>query len=228
MCYVWAMRWIIFFLLLSIGTESYSQLVRRKDYDAAFSLQTGIETGTLTSFHHARLSLKPTFGIKITFPFTRKWFLGSEINYSDLKYSIKQNRTRPQTSNESSLSLPKEQVEFDLKQIQIPIYLKYRLNCNKASVLFGFYGSYIFDSKFNISSPVILSNPANALANWNAGITIGYEHQLIKHLNVMCRVSTGMKKTLTNRQLWDDKLFPIQASLTLSYDIFRIGDCGCD
>ncbi len=39
----------------------------------------------------------------------------------------------------------------------------------------------------------------------------------------MCRGSAGMKKTLKNQQLWHDKLFPVQASLTLSYDIFRTG-----
>ena len=118
------MKKVIFCILfLGILWESFGQLVRRKDYDAAFALQVGGETSALTAFQNAGFLLRPVAGLKMTFPFTRKWFLGGEINYSELKYSF----AGPQ------------QTDFHIKQLHVPVYLKYMLNCNKASVLFGLY-----------------------------------------------------------------------------------------
>ena len=47
------MKRAIFFLIFGIITiESYGQLVRRKDYDAAFALQAGGGSGILLSLIH--------------------------------------------------------------------------------------------------------------------------------------------------------------------------------
>ena len=193
-------------LLFIIPNDAFTQLVTRKDYDAAFALQVGGEISMLTIWDQPKVSLQPIAGLKMTFPFTRKWFLGSEVNYSQFKYGS-------------------QKFNFDMKQIHIPIYLKYMLNSNKSSVLFGFYGSYIFDS--NIVEKETLSNIESS-DNLGVGVTIGYEYQVVKHFNVMFRLSTGIKELVKNQAFKDEDLLLLQASITLSYDIFRIGDCGCN
>lgn len=218
------MKRAIFFLIFGIITiESYGQLVRRKDYDAAFALQAGGGSGILTTFHHPVLSLTPTAGLKMTFPFTRKWFLGSEINYEQLKYKVHKQVNTPWGNLQE-----KQKATFDLKQVGIPVYLKYMLNCNKASLLFGIYGSYTFDARFTTSFNEESDAGNDNMEDWNAGIVIGYEHRLAKHLNVMCRINAGVREVVQDYKLFGDKLFPVSACLTLSYDILRIGDCGCD
>lgn len=209
------MKRIVFCLLfLGIILESFGQLVRRKDYDAAFALQAGGETGALTAFRQAGFSLRPVAGLKMTFPFTRKWFLGGEINYSELKYSF----TAPR------------QTDFDIKQLHVPVYLKYMLNCNKASVLFGGYGSYVADGHCTVVSADSPDDTdiSRDLETWSAGITAGFEYRIVKRLHMMCRISGGVKEAVKKRTFFKDKLFPLQACVTLSYDILRIGDCGCD
>ncbi len=197
---------ILVSLLFIIPNDAFTQLVTRKDYDAAFALQMGGEISMLTIWDQPKVSLQPIAGLKMTFPFTRKWFLGSEVNYSQFKYGS-------------------QKFNFDMKQIHIPIYLKYMLNSNKSSVLFGFYGSYIFDS--NIVEKETLSNIESS-DNLGVGVTIGYEYQVVKHFNVMFRLSTGIKELVKNQVFKDEDLLLLQASITLSYDIFRIGDCGCN
>ena len=64
--------------------------------------------------------------------------------------------------------------------------------------------------------------------NWNAGLTVGYEFRVVKHLNLMFRLSGSVKDVLKSDNIWGKKLFPVQAGLTLSFDVLRIGDCGCD
>lgn len=223
---------ILCILLLVVLTECFGQLVRRKDYDAAFALQAGGETGMLTTFRHPKLSLSPAFGLKMTFPFNRKWFLGSEVNYSRLKYEVSdQVEAHWDIAGETGNFDGAQLTRFDLKQIQVPVYLKYMLSCNKASVLFGFYGSYVFDAGLTTSLEGggyrVAADLSEVADQWNAGITIGYEHRIVKHLEVTCRISAGVKEVV-KQSLWGDRLFPLQACLTVSYDIFRIGDCGCD
>lgn len=216
-------------LLLMLMTDGYAQLVRKKDYDAAFALQVGGETGVLTSFRDMKMAVTPLGGLKMTFPFSRKWFLGSEVNYSRLKYSF------------ASGAGTHQQADFDIKQLQVPVYLKYMLNNNRSSVLFGVYGTYALDaslhSSFRGTEPIgnastlndgVVGNYSALMDTWNAGVTLGYELRIVKHLNIMCRVSAGMKNVLKSQDMFGKKLYPAQATITLSYDIFRIGDCGCD
>lgn len=220
MLFVWFMKngaFIpVFFLLFILGFSLYSeaQLVRRKDYDAAFALQAGGETGALTVFRDARFSLRPIAGLKMTFPFTRKWFLGSEVNYSELKYRF------------AGYLI----TDLNIRQFSVPVYLKYMLNCNKASVLFGLYGSYVMKGSCTLFTPEVSGRGSLSgdLEDWCAGITVGYEHQIVKHLHLMCRISGGLREVVKKQPVFKDKLFPLQACLTLSYDILRIGDCGCD
>ena len=153
------------------------------------------------------MCIQPWGGLKMTFPFTRKWFLGMEINYEQLKFR----RSNKADDGQGNLKL-----STDLQQLEFPVYLKYMLNCNKASVLFGFYGSYIQDAA---------SVPVN---RWNGGVTLGYEHRIVRHLNVMCRIDAGVKDLMPREYAWNRHQNPLSVRLGISYDIFRIGDCECD
>lgn len=203
--------------LLGYALGSDAQLVRRKDYDAAFAIQAGGETGILTRWQHPRLAVTPAAGLKMTFPFTRKWFLGSEVNYSRLKYGFaRKGREVPaECGNEL-------RVRADMETVSVPVYLKYMLNCNRASILFGLYGSYRLAAKWEPAE-----EEAPPFTAWNAGVTAGYEYRLVKRLNLQFRVNAGVRE-VAEKHPYGGRLLPVQACLTLSYDFLRIGDCGCD
>lgn len=57
---------------------------------------------------------------------------------------------------------------------------------------------------------------------------IGVGQRIVKHLNLMFKINVSVKDLMKKSDLYPKKIFPVQANLTLSYDIFRIGDCGCD
>ena len=215
------MKGIVFCLLgLLIGVESSGQLVRRKDYDLAVALQAGGGTSVGIPFRDVRMFVVPVGGLKMTIPFTRKWFLGTEVNYADHRFD---SRYAPGENTDR-----KQKVRFRLKELQLPVYLKYMLNWNRASLLFGGYAGYYYQNKSGVSGP----DPAVALDDetekWNAGLTFGYEYRIVKHLNVMCRVSAGLNDLMHSRGISGKNVFPLQACITVSYDIFRVGDCGCD
>lgn len=225
---------LFFLLVMFVGLmfDSFGQLVRKKDYDAAFALQGGGSLGLLTSFKGGDLSCRPFGGLKMTFPFTRQWFLGGEVNYSALKYCFVSSLLKDGPVDKDNFGGGGDwKMDFDLKELQIPVYVKYMLPCNRASVLFGFYGSYVLDARMSASlvSDVMEQAYAGELETylWNCGLTIGYEHRIIKHLEVMFRCSAGLKE-VTEYKVTSSPLLPLQFSLAISYDILRIGDCGCD
>lgn len=220
-------RIVVFGLLLMLCYQSIGQLVRRVDYDAAFALQAGGELGMLAPFgHKPGVFVQPTGGLKMTFPFTRKWFLGSEVDYSRLKYNSTYPADRRMPGREPGKDY---RGRFDLKQIQVPVYLKYMLGSNRESILFGIYGAYLFDASVKGEAlPGGNEGEAGKVESWTAGLTVGYEVRVVKHLNLMFRLSGGVKDVLKSGNIWGKKIFPVQAGLTLSYDILRIGDCGCD
>lgn len=223
------MKRIIVFGLLFLSFQGMGQLVRRVDYDAAFALQAGGDIGMLVPFgSKPGVFVQPTGGVKMTFPFTRKWFLGSEINYSRLKYSSTY-PVNPQMPGTEQFAEGNGRGHFDLKQIQIPVYLKYMLGSNRESILFGIYGAYVFDGSVEGEGTPAERVTFGNMESWHAGLTIGYELRIVKHLNLMFRLSGSVKEVLKNgNNIWGKKLFPVQAGLTLSFDVLRIGDCGCD
>lgn len=179
-----------------------SQLVTKKDYDAAFALQGGIETGILLPASSPHIRINPAAGLKMTFPFTRKWFLGSEINYSRLQADIRLKETATRE-------------KFTLERLLIPLYIKYTLPANRSSVLLGIYGGWIYKRE-------------EAVRPWEGGIVAGYEQRIVKHVHLTFKLSGSIKEAVSLRLPEYKKYYPLQASLTLSYDVLRIGDCGCD
>ena len=110
------MKGIVFCLLgLLIGVESSGQLVRRKDYDLAVALQAGGGTSVGIPFRDVRMFVVPVGGLKMTIPFTRKWFLGTEVNYADHRFD---SRYAPGENTDR-----KQKVRFRLKELQLPVYL---------------------------------------------------------------------------------------------------------
>lgn len=233
------------FCALFLMVDSYGQLVTKRDYDAAFAIQAGGEAGLLLPMKNINIGITPTAGLKMTFPFTRKWFMGGEINYSELK--CKGSFDVSGFGFNGQAYVGNARMDCNIRKIQVPVYVKYMLNCNKASVLFGVYGAYLFDNDFRLTLKDALSEPppyssvvaerigelgpvdlSGDVESWNAGIVVGYEHRIVKHLDVMLKVSAGAKELLKKNNSCGKRLYPLQASLTLSFDILRIGDCGCD
>lgn len=236
-------------ILILISWSVSAQLVRRRDYDAAFALQVGGEAGVLLPGASPKLNVRPVGGLKMTFPFTRKWFMGGEVNYSELKSGNHFNWTDQPVGGGDGSRYYTGGVKTDLfiQRIQIPLYLKYMLNSNRASVLFGVYAAVNFDSRFNVDArdelysyspgvpgsdelvaPGFLRNFDDDVDTWDGGVVVGIEQQLAKHFYMTFKITGGIKQLLKQDSGFNKKMFPLQASLTLSLDLLRIGDCGCD
>lgn len=204
------------FLLIFLVSESYGQLVRKRDYDVALALQAGGNISLAMPFRHPQIGVMPQGGLKMTFPFDRKWFIGTEINYLSLNFKGRYPLT---TGTDDQMVL-----DAELRQLEVPVYLKYMLNCNRASVLLGVYGAYTLQYDF----PREEQKEFDPDKDWNMGVTLGYEYQIVKRLNVMCRISAGVRELMKTEYTGGRSLFPLRMSLTISYDVLRIGGCGCD
>lgn len=217
----------ILFLLLLSSLCGQSQLVRKRDYDAAFAVQAGINTGIAVPGHPGQLKVDGIYGLKMTFPFTRKWFIGAEINYNPLRLET-----------DKTLSLPEQtpvkgKAETEFRSLNVPLYIKYLLRNNQTGILLGGYFSKHLKNKFlfrdTSGAPVTGNEDATEPEKWDAGITLGAEQRLLKHLNLLFKISGSLKSiTGTGTGIHPKNSFPLQAHLTISYDILRIGDCGCD
>lgn len=151
-------------------------------------------------------------GMKMTFPFTRRWFLGAEVNY--LRSKSKEKQTVYISDEKPG---PKLSVERKREGVNVPIYVKYLLGPYGTSLFGGGYVSWINSDKCEIAEEGLpLKIDADS---WDAGVSVGVEQRIVKHLNVMYRLNVGLKNAST---------LPLQHCLTLSFDVFRVGDCGCD
>lgn len=207
-----SLRYITILIFIFMALNGHAQLVTKKDYTAAFALQAGAESGVLMTSEISQVNITPVAGLKMTFPFNRKWFIGSEINYSQLK-------TRNKYSN------PTTRLELDLEQITVPVYVKYMLNSNRGMLLFGGYVSGLLSDNYHYSSQAPSATLKNGIKKWDYGFTMGYEQLFTRHLALALKINCGVQ-SLTD--VPDNKKFiPLKASLTLSYDLFHIGDCGC-
>lgn len=216
-----SLRCISILIFISVTFHGYAQLVTKKDYTAAFALQAGAESSILTTSGISQLKITPAAGLKMTFPFNRKWFIGSEINYSQLK-----------TMNKYSDSETEYRLKLDLEQITIPVYAKYMLNSNRAMLLFGGYVSRLLSDKYHYSTnngSLLSEMPSalleNGISKWDYGFTLGYEHLFNRNLALAFKINCGVH-SFTD-EIGDKKFIPLKASLTLSYNLFRLGDCGC-
>lgn len=235
-------------VLLLISWSVSAQLVRRRDYDAAFALQVGGEAGMLLPGASPKLNVRPVGGLKMTFPFSRKWFMGGEINYSELKSGNNFNWIDQQIGVDDGIRYYSGGVKTDffVQRIQIPIYLKYMLNSNRASVLFGVYGAVNLNNRFDVDArndlysyspglpdsheltpPGFLKNFDDDVDSWGGGLVVGIEQQLARHFYMTFKITGEVKQLLKQKNGFNKKMFPLQASLTLSLDVLRIGDCGC-
>lgn len=210
---------ILVFVFILVVHFCSAQLVRRVDYDAAIAVQAGGSTGILLPGKIDGMKFDGIYGLKMTFPFTRRWFLGAEFNYNQL---------RTQNKHRFSFSGGERDVEADLKMqaLNVPIYIKYLLGPYGSRILCGGYFSWIYQGRL-----VVYEKERRFQADtdkWDAGIVIGIEQRIVKHLNLMFKINASVKDLLKESDMYPRKMFPVQANLTLSYDIFRIGDCGCD
>ncbi len=200
-----------------------AQLVRRVDYDAAIAVQAGGSTGILLPGKIDGMKFDGIYGLKMTFPFTRRWFLGAEFNYNQLRTQNKHSFSFSEGEN-----IYQRDVEADLKiqALNVPVYVKYLLGPYGNSILCGGYFSWIYKGRL-----AVYEKKKRFQADtdkWDAGVVIGVGQRIVKHLNLMFKINVSVKDLMKKSDLYPKKIFPVQANLTLSYDIFRIGDCGCD
>lgn len=217
-------------LFLASSLFSHGQLVRKRDYDAAFAVQAGVNTGIAIPGKPKGPKADGIYGLKMTFPFDRKWFLGAEINYNPLRLETKR-----------TISLNPHTAKIKLQTLNIPVYLKYMLRNNRTSILLGGYFSWHLKSELKAQDATYFRDPKpgsftiietfkyeSNTDKWDTGLTAGIEQKLLKHLNLLFKVSGSIKGLVKKEKQISRNIFPLQAHLTLSYDIFRIGDCGCD
>lgn len=208
-------------ILLLFSSAISAQLVTKRDYSAAIAIQAG---GAVNLFLPDRLSdinIQPTAGLKMTFPFNREWFMGAEINYNVLRLT-NNNIYFPGDQPEDS-----EPLKLKIHQVQVPLYVKRMLRSNRASLLFGGYFAWNYDHKFTGPKEGSVLYEGDEPEKWEAGLLIGFEQNLAKGLDLTVKVCGGLKNLHKNGET-DQKSYPVQANLTLSYRLLRLGGCKCD
>ncbi|MDR1755568.1 MAG: PorT family protein [Culturomica sp.] len=208
---------LLFTLLAGAGICS-GQLVTKKDFDAAFALQAGMGSGTAFPNPRGGLKAEGRGGLKMTFPFTRVWFLGAEINYNRLRT---ENRLKTAESG-----APEAVFRYDVSSVQIPVYARMMLRNNKTSLLFGGYYARHFDGKIDRKYDDGFRREPYGPESGSAGVVAGVEQIIGRNLYVTFTVN-GSLTNMAPKEQFGSRLHPVQASLTVSYDLLRIGDCGC-
>lgn len=143
-------------------------------------------------------------------------------------------------------------MNMSFTMLEIPLYAKYVFPNGKDKILFGGYGAWVMRATFvtdpqigyigfepdKVEPGMVISTPSEGTrmdfsrftANWDAGITFGYEREVYQRVNIGLRVYVGFKD-IFQRDIFpnDDSVDKIleynmthmRGSLTISYDLFR-------
>lgn len=240
---------MIILLALLLTRSIYGQkTINTKDYVADFAVQAGIGTGFISSGTIEKLKLDGIYGLKMDFPFNKKWSIGAEIDYTQLrtenKHSIIRGRHYYISKDYTYDFIIKDQarIKINLHTLSIPFYVKYKFNAQRTAVFLGGYFSVNFKRKVSFSMPMVEGGSSSWIPQseldgpsliflyktpkadkWDAGLTLGIEQQIVKRLFIMLRLSSSCKNILKQTDFYPKKLFPFQANLTLSYSILKLG-----
>lgn len=211
-----------FFIIITIiisSLNTYSQLVTKRDYNVSFAIQAGATVNLFLPDEVSGINIQPGGGLKMTFPFNRQLFMGAEINYNRLSIN------KEQGSSEKNDYI---KIKTDINQIQVPLYLKRMLRSNRASLLFGGYISWNYNTNQNKKGEMQPHAFPYEVDQWEAGALIGYEQNLAKGLDLTFKISGGARNIFKNNSTTDKKSYPLQAGVALSYRLLRLGGCKCD
>lgn len=142
------------------------------------------------------------------------------------------------------------EVTMSFSMIEVPVYVGYSFNEGRSRVYLGAYYSYVFHSNFSTTplkglvenpldpaTPPILVTPENPvpkdvmpvfndyLGNWDAGMLLGYEWQIIPRLSMTARFSVGFKDIFRRGSNYlEYKMLHMRGSLSISYAFLRFND----
>ncbi len=142
------------------------------------------------------------------------------------------------------------EVTMRFSMIEVPVYVGYGFNEGRSRIYLGAYYSYVFHSNFDTtpikglvenpldpSTPPILVTPENPvpkdvmpvfndyLGNWDAGMLLGYEWQIIPRLSMTARFSVGFKDIFRRGSNYlEYKMLHMRGSLSISYAFLRFND----
>ncbi len=135
-------------------------------------------------------------------------------------------------------------MSFDI--MEVPIYLTIRIpNYKKNKFLIGPYFAWNVKTSFHntpingfigtapdvvdlIISPESPIPPSQMqftdftqyMSSWDWGVSIGYEREIYKRMNIALKISVGMKDIFST-QVLDYSMNTIRGTVTFSYDLFR-------
>ncbi|GHV63705.1 hypothetical protein FACS1894199_00240 [Bacteroidia bacterium] len=112
------------------------------------------------------------------------------------------------------------EVNYNINDLSVPLYLKRSLKNKDNCIVFGAYASYRIkeNENTNVSSDNVSNGGATSLG---AGVLIGFEHKITYDLHIAFKISGGLVEQGEQLKI------PLQATISLSYDIHRSGGCGC-
>lgn len=221
------MKYKLVFLFIFVFVEYFcsAQLVRKVDYDAAIALHVGGHADVvMPGSAFEKMGFGTVFGLKMTFPFNRRWFLGMEVDHDQFKT---EGRIGFRSPDQGSGEVPGDvKTKIEINSIKIPVYLKYLLDSRRNNLLLGGYFSWRYkENKIELPEEIFPGKPE--FQKWDAGFVVGYEKGLGKVINMMFRIDASVRNLVKNSDGFSKKIFPVQASLIFSFDVLRIGDCGC-
>ncbi len=139
--------------------------------------------------------------------------------------------------------------------LELPLYAVYTFPSYKNKLIFGGYGAWTMMATFQtlpqygfigsevdevgivLDSPLPADDPSanfsKYMDNWDAGIVLGYEREIIQRINIGLKLYVGFKDIFKPDIFPDDpelnkileyNMSHMRGALTLSYDIFQVGN----
>jgi hypothetical protein len=180
-------------------------------------------------------------GAKFSFPFYGQFSLGAEITYKTVAMNADARVENQKFDDGGSIQYFSGTAEMNMSftMLECPLYAKYRFGHSSHTLLVGGYYAYVMSRKFETiakkgyigSLPDVVDSPVDedyifsfseSMRNWDVGIIVGYELQVISRVHLGLRVMMGCADIFkpTDRY-FEYNMYPMRGSVTLSYSLFN-------
>jgi hypothetical protein len=197
--------------------------------------------GTMNAFPHLNVSIGGKFGFLLYEHFS----LGMECTYKRVAMAADARLENQKFQGEGMVQYFSGTAEMNMAftMLEVPLYVRYQFGHSSHRVLLGGYYAYAFSSKFEtlakkgfigsepdvVDSPVMPEDPvemvfSEELGNWDAGLILGYELQLISNLHLGLRFSMGFKDIFkSGTQYFDYSMLHMRGTVVMSYNLVTLG-----
>ncbi len=185
-----------------------------------------------------------SLGARMYMNLRRKWNIGAELSYKTIAMDADARVTNQKFKGENMVQFFTGTSDICMRftMLELPLYVKYMMGSRRQyGILLGAYGAYNFKSEFvtnarkgfiggeanrmdsPLTSPMVMDF-TSTLDTWDVGLLAGYEAQLFPRISLGLHLLCGFKDIfISGSDFFDYKMKHLRGSLTVSYDLVRLG-----